>query len=55
MYLVIKNSSDLEMISKILGKKCDDYEEIIGVVFGFFVVFFVFIIGGIIYCYWWKF
>ncbi|XP_011440698.3 toll-like receptor 4 [Magallana gigas] len=54
MHIVIKNSSDLEMISKTLGKKCDDYEEIIGVVSGLFVVFFAFIIGGIIHRYRWK-
>lgn len=54
MYFV-ENSNDLELIRKIFMKKCDDYDEIIGVVFVFFVVFFVFIVSGIIYCYWWKF
>lgn len=54
MYHVIENNDDLELISKMLVKKCDDYEEIIGVVSGLFVVFFAFIIGGVIHRYRWK-
>uniref|UniRef100_A0A8W8NSE1 TIR domain-containing protein n=1 Tax=Magallana gigas TaxID=29159 RepID=A0A8W8NSE1_MAGGI len=49
-----ENSNDLELIRKILMKKCDDYDEIIGVVSALFVVFFAFIVSGIIHRYRWK-
>ncbi|XP_011440734.1 toll-like receptor 4 [Magallana gigas] len=50
----VENSNDLELIRKILMKKCDDYDEIIGVVSALFVVFFAFIVSGIIHRYRWK-
>ncbi|XP_052678812.1 toll-like receptor 4 [Crassostrea angulata] len=50
----INNNDGLDLISKMLDKKCDDYEEIIGVVSGLFVVFFAFIVGGVIHRYRWK-
>ncbi|XP_052678822.1 toll-like receptor 4 [Crassostrea angulata] len=54
MYHAIDNNDELDMVSKMLDKKCDDYKEIIGIVSGLFIVFFAFIIGGIIHRYRWK-
>ncbi|XP_061178660.1 toll-like receptor 4 [Saccostrea echinata] len=49
-----KNLSDLELIVKTLVKNCDNYEELIGVLSAFYVVFTIFIVGGILYRYRWK-
>ncbi|XP_048728735.2 toll-like receptor 4 [Ostrea edulis] len=49
-----ESMTDLDLIVKTLVKKCDDYEEIIGIISALYVVFLTLIVGGILYRYRWK-
>ncbi|XP_062569045.1 uncharacterized protein LOC134231144 [Saccostrea cucullata] len=49
-----QNLSNLGHIVKSLVKKCDHYEELIGVLSGLYVVFTALIVAGILYRYRWK-